>query len=128
VACSSGTYIRALARDLGAALGCGGHLTYLRRTSVGPFAVADALTLDVFAEWAADAVTPLSDVVTRAFPYRAVDAQEAAAVAYGRRLPAAGLTGPYGVFGPDGAVLALAEDGPGPGGECRYLVVFAAAG
>ena len=125
VACSSGTYIRALARDLGASLGCGGHLTYLRRTRVGPFAVADALTLDAFAERAAAAVTPLSAAVASAFPVRQVDAAEVAAVAHGRRLPAAGLPGAYGVLGPDGAALALAEDHRG---ESRYLVVFAAAG
>ena len=46
VACSSGTYIRALARDLGAALGVGGHLTALRRTSIGEFEVLDAVGID----------------------------------------------------------------------------------
>ena len=50
--CSSGTYIRALARDLGAALGVGGHLTALRRTRVGPFELDRALTLDELAELA----------------------------------------------------------------------------
>nr|WP_071587985.1 tRNA pseudouridine(55) synthase TruB [Pseudofrankia inefficax] len=125
VACSSGTYVRALARDVGADLGCGGHLTYLRRTRVGPFEVADALDLDAFAERAATAVTPLAAAVTSAFPVRRVDADEADAVAHGRRLPAAGLPGPYGVVAGDGAALALAED---HGRESRYLVVFAPAG
>ncbi|OHV50072.1 tRNA pseudouridine(55) synthase TruB [Pseudofrankia sp. BMG5.36] len=125
VACSSGTYIRALARDLGAALGCGGHLTALRRTSVGPFAVTEALDMDAFAERAAAAVRPLADAVATAFPSRRVDDAQAAAVAHGRRLPAAGISGPYGVFAADGAALALAED---HAGECRYLVVFAPAG
>ncbi|OHV38265.1 tRNA pseudouridine(55) synthase TruB [Pseudofrankia sp. EUN1h] len=125
VACSSGTYIRAIARDLGAALGCGGHLTALRRTSVGPFAVTEALGMDAFAERAAAAVTPLADAVATAFPVRRVDASQAAAVAHGRRLPAAGLVGPYGVLAADGTALALAED---HAGECRYLVVFAPAG
>jgi len=131
VACSSGTYIRALARDLGASLGCGGHLTYLRRTRVGPFAIADALSLDAFAERAAAAVTPLSEAVATAFPVRQVDETQAVAVAHGRRLPAAGLPGAYGVLGPDGAALALAEDceeGGRNGRESRYLVVLAAAG
>ncbi len=50
VDCSSGTYIRALARDLGAALGCGGHLTALRRTRVGPFEVSDACAPDEISE------------------------------------------------------------------------------
>ncbi|MBL7488981.1 tRNA pseudouridine(55) synthase TruB [Frankia sp. AgB1.9] len=125
VACSSGTYIRALARDLGADLGCGGHLTYLRRTRVGPFQVVDALDLDAFAERAAEAVTPLAAAVASAFPIRRVDADEADAVAHGRRLPAAGLQGPYGVVAADGTALALAED---HGRESRYLVVFAPAG
>lgn len=125
VACSSGTYVRALARDLGAALGCGGHLTALRRTSVGPFTLGEALGLDAFAERAATAVTPLAEAVAAAFPVRRVSDAEAGAVAHGRRLPAAGLPGPYGVLAPDGAALALAED---RGGESRYLVVFAPAG
>lgn len=125
VACSSGTYIRALARDLGASLGCGGHLTYLRRTRVGPFEVADALDLAAFADRAAAAVTPLAEAVASAFPVRRVGVDEAAAVTYGRRLPAAGLPGAYGVLGPDDVALALAED---HGAESRYLVVFAAAG
>jgi tRNA pseudouridine55 synthase len=125
VACSSGTYIRALARDLGSALGCGGHLTYLRRTRVGPFALAGAVDLDAFALHAADTVTPLATAVARAFPTREVDVAGADAVSHGRRLPAAGLVGTYGVLGPDGTALALAED---RGPQCRYLVVFAAAG
>ncbi len=125
VACSSGTYVRALARDLGADLGCGGHLTYLRRTRVGPFDVAGALDLAAFAERAGTAVTPLADAVAGAFPVRRVDADQADAVAHGRRLPAAGLAGPYGILGPDGTALALAED---HGPQARYLVVFAAAG
>jgi len=125
VACSSGTYVRALARDLGAALGCGGHLTALRRTRVGPFTLADALALDAFAERTTAAVTPLAAAVAAAFPSRHVDDAQASAVAHGRRLPAAGLPGAYGVFAPDGTALALAED---RGRECRYLVVFAAAG
>ncbi|MBL7628625.1 tRNA pseudouridine(55) synthase TruB [Frankia sp. CN6] len=125
VACSSGTYVRALARDLGAALGCGGHLSYLRRTRVGPFTVADARSMEAFAERAADAVTPLAAALASAFPSRRVDAGQAGAVSHGRRLPAAGLPGPYGVFAPDGTALALAED---RGGESRYLVVFTPAG
>jgi tRNA pseudouridine55 synthase len=125
VACSSGTYIRALARDLGVALGCGGHLTYLRRTRVGPFTMSEALDLEAFAGIAATAVTPLAVAVAASFPCRHVDVDQAAAVAHGRRLPAADLSGTYGVLAPDGTALALAED---RGPESRYLVVFAAAG
>lgn len=124
VACSSGTYVRALARDLGEALGCGGHLTSLRRTRVGPFRVEDAMTLEEFAERGPAAITPLTRAVARAFPARQVDAVGARAVAHGRRLPAVGLPGPYGVFGPDGAVLALAQE---RGGQAHPVVVFAPA-
>src|SRR5512139_1025146 len=66
VRCSSGTYIRALARDVGAALGVGGHLTALRRTAVGPFALDDARTLDELTE--DFHVLPIAEVARRCFP------------------------------------------------------------
>jgi tRNA pseudouridine55 synthase len=127
VACSSGTYVRALARDLGAALGCGGHLVALRRTSAGPFAASAALGLDELAAAGPSALIGLADAVAASFPRRDVDAEQARDVAFGRPLPAAGVAGVYGVFGPDGAVLALAaDDGPHrEAGRVRYLVVFA---
>ncbi|GAA3384360.1 tRNA pseudouridine(55) synthase TruB [Cryptosporangium minutisporangium] len=111
VECSSGTYIRALARDLGRALGTGGHLTALRRTRVGPFTDQDARTLDELAA-AADAgedpvTLGLDDAVNAAFPRRDVDGAAATVLGHGGRLPTTGLTGPYGVFGPDGRVIAL---------------------
>nr|MDT0664876.1 tRNA pseudouridine(55) synthase TruB [Micromonospora sp. DSM 115978] len=124
VACSSGTYVRALARDLGAALGCGGHLTALRRTSVGPFEVSAAVGLDTFGERGRAALLPLADAVAASFPSTVVDAERARDVSHGRRPPAVGLPGTYGVFAPDGAVLALAED---TGDLARLLVVFAPA-
>ncbi|OHV44163.1 tRNA pseudouridine(55) synthase TruB [Parafrankia colletiae] len=124
VACSSGTYIRALARDLGAALGCGGHLTALRRREVGPFGLAAAVTLDELAERGPAAVLPLGAAVATAFPRRDVGVTEARDVAHGRRLPPVGSSGPYGVFGPDGAVLALFEERDG---TARPIVVFAPA-
>jgi tRNA pseudouridine55 synthase len=123
VDCSAGTYIRALARDLGAALGVGGHLTALRRTRVGPFDLGAARTLEALA--ADPVVLPLSAAVATAFPRRDVTAEEAGRLSHGGRLPAGGLAGPYGVFGPDGEVVALLED---RGGEARSLVVFAPAG
>jgi tRNA pseudouridine55 synthase len=127
VACSSGTYVRALARDLGAALGCGGHLVALRRTSAGPFAVSAALGLDELAVAGASGLIGLADAVAAGFPRRDVDADQARDVAFGRPLPAAGIAGVYGVFGPDGAVLALAADDGrhSEAGRARYLVVFA---
>jgi tRNA pseudouridine55 synthase len=109
VDCSSGTYVRALARDLGAGLGVGGHLTALRRTQVGPFGLRTARTLDQLAE-SPELSMDLDTSVAAAFPRRDVDAREAVALAHGQRLAAAGLPGTYGVFDPDGHVIALARD------------------
>ncbi len=120
VECSSGTYVRALARDLGRALGVGGHLTALRRTRVGPFTLDSARTLEQLE--AGFSVLPLSAAVAAAFPARVVDAEVARVVSHGGRLPLAGEEGPTGVFDPDGAVLALM--GPRDG-VLRSLVVFA---
>lgn len=113
VVCSAGTYVRSLARDLGADLGVGGHLAALRRTRVGPFGVAAARTLDQLADRLV--VLSLADAVAVAFPRRDVDAEQARGVLHGRPLPAVGERGgrgggPVGVFGPDGAVLALVKD------------------
>ncbi|MBO3746567.1 tRNA pseudouridine(55) synthase TruB [Streptosporangiaceae bacterium NEAU-GS5] len=120
VRCSSGTYIRSLARDLGAGLGVGGHLTYLRRTRVGPYEIGLARTLD---ELRADCVIlPMADAVAAAFPRRDVTEDEARLVAHGGRLPAAGLgPGPVGVFAPDGTLLALVEE---HGQAAKPLAVF----
>ncbi|MFZ2015784.1 MAG: tRNA pseudouridine(55) synthase TruB [Nocardioides sp.] len=116
VHCSSGTYIRAIARDVGAALGVGGHLTSLRRTAVGPFALADAHTLDALAD---DFVmTPIADAARAAFPSVDLPAEDAAHVRVGRALdvPLDGLTA---LFAPDGEFLALYE----PKGEARARAV-----
>jgi hypothetical protein len=77
VVCSSGTYVRALARDVGAALGVGGHLTALRRTRVGPFGLDAARTLDQLAQDTDAAVVRLDDAVAAAFPRRDLTEQEA---------------------------------------------------
>src|SRR3954452_19460924 len=89
VECSSGTYVRALARDLGAGLGVGGHLTALRRTRVGPFSLEHASTLEAL-EADASAVVPLDAAVALAFPRRDLDAAQAADISHGRPLPATG--------------------------------------
>ncbi|TDB99018.1 tRNA pseudouridine(55) synthase TruB [Actinomadura sp. 7K534] len=121
IACSSGTYIRALARDLGASLGCGGHLTALRRTRVGPYDLGMARTLDRLGEKLE--ILPMAGAVAAVFPRRDVSADDARKVAHGGRLPAAGLgPGPVGVFAPDGSLLALVEE---KGGVARPLAVFA---
>jgi tRNA pseudouridine55 synthase len=120
VDCSAGTYIRAIARDLGAALGVGGHLTVLRRTRVGPFGLESAHTLD---ELAADLVLmPLADAAAAVFPRLDVDAETAMRVAHGTPLPRTGIgSGPVAVFGPDGTLLSLVED---RGPRAKHLVVL----
>jgi len=123
VTCSTGTYVRALARDVGEALGVGGHLAALRRTRSGSFTVAEARTLDSLE--ADFAIVPLAEAVAREFTRVDVGEAEAHSVLHGGRLDAlraAGdATGPYGVFGPDGAVLALMERRDS---SLRPLVVF----
>ena len=120
VVCSSGTYVRALARDLGDALGVGGHLTELRRTRVGPYDLSSARTLEQL-ESSFD-VMPIADAARAAFPARDVDAEEARVVSHGGRLPwGAQDVGPVAVFGPDGTFLALVEE---QAGEAKTLAVF----
>ncbi|MBD2893781.1 tRNA pseudouridine synthase B [Actinomadura sp. RB99] len=120
VSCSSGTYIRALARDLGASLGCGGHLTALRRTRVGPYDLAMARTLDRLGEKLE--MLPMAEAVAAVFPRRDVSEDDARKVAHGGRLAAAGLgPGPVGVFAPDGTLLALVEE---QGRVAKPLAVF----
>jgi tRNA pseudouridine55 synthase len=122
VTCSSGTYIRALARDVGAELGVGGHLTALRRTRVGPYQIGQARTLDELAERLD--LTSLADAAAAAFPRRDLTPDEARLLGHGGKLPALG-TGPDPVaaFGPDGSLIALlTEDGD----RARSLAVFAA--
>jgi tRNA pseudouridine55 synthase len=109
VDCSSGTYIRALARDVGAALGVGGHLTALRRTRVGRFGVELAHTLD---ELAADPrlSCSLDEACLLVFDRRDLTADEAIAASHGRALPSAGIAGLYAATAPDGRVIALLRD------------------
>jgi tRNA pseudouridine55 synthase len=123
VECSSGTYVRALARDLGAALGVGAHLTALRRTRVGPFTLEHARTLAEL-EASPASIVPLDAAVGLAFPRRDLDAALAADIAHGRPLPASGISGTYGVFAPDGRALALVAE---RGSRARPVVVLAPA-
>jgi len=121
VTCSSGTYIRALARDLGAALGVGGHLTMLRRTRVGPYEIGDARTLDQLA--ASFAMIPLADAAASAFPRLDLTEDEARTVAHGGRLRAwpGGTAGPIAAFAPDSSLIALLIE---EAGQARPLAVF----
>jgi tRNA pseudouridine55 synthase len=123
VECTSGTYVRALARDLGAGLGVGGHLTALRRTRVGPFDLAHARTLEQL-ESDPTLSLPLDDAVAVAFPRRDLDPDAAGDVRHGRPLPACGLPGVYGVFAPGGRALALFAE---KGDQARPVVVLAPA-
>ena len=106
VRCSSGTYVRAIARDLGARLGVGGHLTALRRTAVGPYGLDVAHTLEELGEELV--VLPAAQAARAAFASRDLDAAQAADVRFGRALDV-DLQGLTAVFAPDGEFLALYE-------------------
>ncbi|MBU3066317.1 tRNA pseudouridine(55) synthase TruB [Nocardia sp. NEAU-G5] len=109
VECSSGTYIRALARDLGESLGVGGHLTALRRTRVGPFTLEHARTLDALAQ---DPTLNLDiDSAARlAFPHRSITGEEAESLRDGRWLDPIGLRGVHAALTEDGKAIALLEE------------------
>ncbi len=125
VECSSGTYIRALARDLGATLGTGGHLTALRRTRVGPFTLERAKTLDELSGLDDPVLVPLNDAVRAAFAVRDVNAEEARALSYGKSLSAVGIAGTYAAMAEDGSVVALLEESDA---TARPVLVFQPAG
>lgn len=118
VTCSGGTYVRVLASDVGAALSCGAHLIALRRTAIGPYSVDDAVAPDRAGE-----PLPL-DAAVGHLPRLDLDADEAVAASHGRPLGPAGLTGPYGVFGPDGLLIGVYED---DGPRARPQVILASA-
>ena len=122
VVCSSGTYVRALARDLGTGLGVGGHLTALRRTRVGPYLIEAVRRIEQLE--AELTVLPLADAAAAAFPVRVVDGDEAVRLSHGGKLVAAGITGTYAAFGSDGVFLALLED---VGDQAKPVAVFAPA-
>ncbi|MFF1696815.1 tRNA pseudouridine(55) synthase TruB [Streptomyces sp. NPDC058257] len=123
VVCSSGTYIRALARDLGADLGVGGHLTALRRTRVGPYKLDTAKTIDQLQEELT--VMPVADAAAAAFPRWDVDEKRAGLLLNGVRIEMPGEyagAGPVAVFDPQGRFLVLAEELKG---KAKSLAVFA---
>jgi tRNA pseudouridine55 synthase len=123
VTCSTGTYVRALARDLGASLGVGAHLTALRRTRIGGFRIDDAATLDHLATQFE--VIPLDAALRATFPVRLLTDDEVFRVARGQRIEDAEMpAGPVAAFGPDGSAVALLEQ---QDGRVRSLVVFAPA-
>jgi len=122
VECSSGTYIRALARDLGARLGVGGHLTALRRTAVGPFGVDVAHALNDLDQHGVEMLT-LAEAAGAVFPVVQCEAGVAEAVSHGRVLdPApAAPDGTVALVDSGGRLLALYDRARG---TARALVVF----
>lgn len=125
VICSSGTYVRAIARDAGLALGVGGHLTALRRTAVGGFTLAEAATLDDLERRAPEVVTlPLAAAADRFFPRRDATADEERVLSHGGPLDPVGIDGPYAVFGPAGGLIAIVSERDG---RARAEIVLAPA-
>ncbi|WP_120521796.1 tRNA pseudouridine(55) synthase TruB [Arthrobacter celericrescens] len=129
VDCSSGTYIRALARDLGEALGVGGHLTALRRTKVGPYTLEQARTLEELAEELD--ILEMSQAARALMPSRELSEAESIEISYGRRIaagPAAGTPDaatpdkPVAAFAPSGELVALLADA---GNHAKPVLVFA---
>jgi tRNA pseudouridine55 synthase len=133
IRCSSGTYIRALARDLGAALGTGGHLIALRRTVVGSYDIGQARTLDQLSERLS--LTLLPDAAAAAFQAVQLTQEQAQRIAHGAQLPLSEVALPEAVaqgeaadeplaaFAPDGSLVALVTVASG---RLRSLAVFAA--
>jgi tRNA pseudouridine55 synthase len=124
VVCSSGTYIRSLARDLGAALGVGGHLTRLRRTRVGPFDVADARPLEDMD--VASRIIPPADAASRLFERFDLTEQQALDLGHGKRIHVPDREGggePVAAIAPTGHLVGLIEF---HGKEARTLVNFPA--
>jgi tRNA pseudouridine55 synthase len=104
VICSGGTYVRVLAADVGVAVSCGAHLTALRRTAIGHYLAEDAVAPD-----SVSGPLPIEAAVGH-LPRQDLGADEATAALHGRALGPAGITGPYGVFGPDGHLIGVYED------------------
>jgi tRNA pseudouridine55 synthase len=121
VECSSGTYIRSLAADLGHLLGGGAHLRRLRRTAIGSFTEADAAPPDVAV------LLPPAEAL-RDYTRVEVDDFTAGLVAHGRVLPAFGGPAPWAVIGPDGALLAVYQPHGAGGGSAKPSVVLVSNG
>jgi tRNA pseudouridine55 synthase len=123
VTCSAGTFIRAIARDLGEALGVGGHLSALRRTRVAGFTEKDAVS---FADLKDQKFTPLklSDVARVTFSVRELTLEEVTELSFGRPLSENGTTSITAAMSPDNRLIALLKD---DGIHAKPIAVFAAA-
>ncbi len=120
VVCTTGTYVRALARDLGAALGVGGHLTALRRTRVGRYDVSSARSLQALEREVV--VVPLASAAAQCFPTRQLDDEQASAVRHGRALQLElGAPGAVALFTAAGEFLALYDQ---HGAVAKAVAVF----
>ena len=130
VRCSKGTYVRVLAEDVGAALGCGAHLVALRRTAIGPFRVDDAVTLDQLADRAPDArrrdLRPI-DALAASLPEARIAASDAAAFRQGQAVPGRARPDESVRVYADGRFLGVAEGCPDGRLQPRRVVVPAAA-
>jgi len=115
VTCSGGTYVRALVADVGRALGCGAHLTALRRTAIGPFRVEDARPPE-------DADPQPIERAVAHLPRLPLEPEEARAASHGRALGPAAIEGPYAVFDPDGTLIGIYRD---EGAMARPEVILA---
>ena len=116
IVCSGGTYVRVLVADVGTVLGCGAHLTALRRTAIGELVVTEAVSPE-----AAGEPLPLERAVAH-LPRLELQPEEAIAASNGRILGPAGIAGPYAVFAPDGRVIGVYED---DGAKARPQVILA---
>lgn len=117
VSCSSGTYIRALARDLGEALKVGGHLTALRRTSIGGFKIEDAVNIHQIAQ----RCIPLGEAAGRVLETRKVDLDEQTLLRNGRAIFAVGKVGAYAALNTGGELVALLQE---EGERAKPIAVF----
>ena len=104
VSCSAGTYIRAIARDLGAALGVGGHLIELRRVEVAPFALSDS------EDWGSAPLIPLAESISKVMPIRALNFEEITEIKFGRQIEKSESDGPVAGLAPNGEVAAILEN------------------
>ena len=121
--CSSGTYIRALARDLGTALGVGGHLTALRRTKIGSYSISQAQELEGLTGESIQ-VLPIEQAATQQFKVRSLSEQDVTDLRHGKRLRAIDETesAPTAAIDTDGNLIAMLTKS---GNAAKSLVVFA---
>lgn len=121
VECSSGTYIRALARDAGSRLGIGGHLTALRRTSVGSYSVEQAQNMDSLTKESLR-VMPIAEAARSQFAVRELSVQDVIDLRHGKRLKAAGESSePFAGIDENGNLIAMLTVS---GKDVKSLVVF----